>query len=166
MGDLFTELIVPRKQDTKDKVLKILSIALGVVVLLAGFLSGNMIILAVAIILIMADFYYLIPRFNVEYEYSYVNGEIDVARIYSKQSRKEVASISLENVECIAPLGSHQLDSYGQTFKVIDYSANDPEQKPYVVVKGGGDNQKIYLQLDESMVNDLKSRLPRKVFTY
>ena len=161
MEDLFTELIVAKKPTAKDALLK----ALLILALLASAVLGLQIPPFMLVFLgIAIAIYFLWPRFKVEYEYSYVNGEIDIAKIFSKQSRKDLARISLEDVECVAPLGSGELDSYGATFKTVDYSAGDPEYKPYVIVKGGENSQKILVQLDEAMVEDLRRRLPRKVF--
>ena len=162
MEDHFSELIVPRKPRGSDTVKKILLILATVVAAFFGLMISPVFLIALVGVGI-AD-YILFPRFNVEYEYAYVNGEIDVAAIYSKQSRKELASITTENIECIAPLGSHHLDSFGETFKVVDYSSGDSEQKPYVVVKGGAESRKILIHLDESMLEDLRWRLPGKVF--
>jgi hypothetical protein len=87
-----------------------------------------------------------------------------VAAIYSKQSRKNLETITLENVECVAPSNSHRLDSFGVTFKVVDYSSGDPSHRTFTIVKGGSDSRKYILELDDRMLEDLKWRLPGKVF--
>ncbi|MDO4619872.1 MAG: DUF6106 family protein [Lachnospiraceae bacterium] len=163
MNDAFYELIVAKQPTSADKAKKVLLIA---VTALAGL--GALFVfpplLVLFLILIFVDSR-LFPKFNVEYEYTYVNGEIDIAEVYSRQSRKEVAQITLENVECAAPLGSHHLDEFGNTYKVVDYSAGDPQNRPYVIVTGGENKQKILLQLNEKMAEDLRYRIPRKMFT-
>ena len=164
MEDTFVELIVPHKPTGKDKLKKGALIFGMAATLLIGFLFFPIVLIAFLSLCVVAWIFW--PRFKMEYEYTYVNGEIDIAKVFSKQSRKEVARIQLDDVECIAPFGSHELDSYGDTFKVIDYSANDPGNKPYVIVKGGTDGGKILIQLNDRMLDDLKRRLPRKVFTY
>ena len=162
MEDHFSEVIVPRKPRPQDAIFKVLLIIATVIAALIGLLISP-IFLFVLVGLGLVD-YFLFPRFNVEYEYAYVNGEIDVAAIYSKQSRKELASITLENVECIAPVASHHLDSYGITFKTVDYSSGKPDAKPYAIIKGGTDSKKYLLELSDSMLEDLRWRLPGKVF--
>ncbi len=161
--ETFSELIVERVPRPLDALLKALLIVALVVSAAATLLLGP-VFLVVFIVLAFLT-YYLWPRFKVEYEYSYVNGQIDVARVFSKQSRKDVAKIDTNDVECIAPLGSHQLDSYGSTYKEIDYSSGNPEMKTYVLVKGGQNPGRILLHLDDRMLSDLRRRLPRKVFT-
>ena len=42
----------------------------------------------------------IFPRFNVEYEYQYMNGEIDIDEIFSKSKTQKVTSLNLANVEC------------------------------------------------------------------
>ena len=162
MDDHFSELIVQRKPKPTDLLFKILLILATAVAAFFGLFVHP--IFMIVLLLVGITDYFLFPRFNVEYEYTYVNGEIDIAAIYSKSSRKNLAQIDLENVECVAPYGSHHLDSYGITFKEVDYSSGYPEQKPYVIIKGGTNNQKILLHLDETMLEDLKWRLPGKVF--
>ncbi len=164
MDDFFSELIVERRPRTIDTLLKALMIVVLVISVLSGFLLGPIFMIVFFAVAIAT--YFIWPRFKVEYEYSYVNGQIDVAKVFSKQSRKDVAKIDTSDVECIAPLGSHELDSYGSTFRTVDYSSGDPDMKTYVIVKGGENSQKILLHLDDRMIEDLKRRLPRKVFLY
>lgn len=108
--------------------------------------------------------YFVIPKLNVEFEYLHINDEIDVDKIFSKQKRKRVMNIDLNQVEMVAPLGSHHLDSY-QNLKTIDYSANDREQRPYVLVTSKNNTQvKVLLQLDQAMFQNIKRRMPRTAF--
>lgn len=162
MEDLFSELIVERKPRAKDAILKALLIAALVILAAAGLLLGP--VFFIAFLVLAGVSYFLWPRFKVEYEYSYVNGQLDIAKIFSKQSRKDVAKIDATQAECIAPMGSHELDSYGATFKTVDYSSGDPDLRPYVIVKGGEGSCKYLVHLDEKMLEDLRRRLPRKVF--
>ncbi len=162
MGDHFSELIVARKPRPTDAIFKVLLIAGTVISALLGLLVSPL-CLILLIVFVIAD-HFLFPRFNVEYEYTYVNGEIDIAAVYSKQSRKNLMQIDAENMECIAPRGSHHLDSYGETFKPVDYSSGYEDQKAYVIVLGGADSKKVILHLDDTMLEDLRWRRPGKVF--
>ena len=162
MDDLFSEMIVERKPRAQDGILKALLIAATVIMAAAGILLGPVFMIGFLVLAIVT--YFMWPRFRVEYEYSYVNGQLDIARIFSKQSRKDVAKIDVTKCECVAPLGSHQLDSYGSTYKVIDYSSGDPQMKTWVIVSGGENSCKYLVHMDERMFDDLKRRMPRKVF--
>lgn len=160
MGDSFFEETVPKKTSFGTVLLKLLLIVLTAVTLIFGLFASFLFMLAFVALALIDHFVF--PRFKVEYEYSYVNGEIDVAAIYSKQNRKHLVTITGENLECVAPLGSDALRGYGDTFPIKDYSG-DMGGTPSVIVKGGTEHAKYYLMLTEEMLRDLKYRYPGKV---
>ena len=164
MGDKFYEQFISRKPGPFDGLAKVGLILLTVLLLILG-LFGNPILLGLFVVAGIAC-YFLFPRFKKEYEYSYVNGDLDIAVIYSKQSRKSLDSIAFADIECVAPEGSHELDSYGQSYAVKDYTSGNAEDKVYVIVTGGQDKTKYRLNIDEEILKDLKYRIPRKVFEY
>ena len=47
---------------------------------------------------------------------------------------------------------------------LVDYSSGKPDAKPYAIIKGGTDSKKYLLELSDSMLEDLRWRLPGKVF--
>lgn len=161
MSDIFTELIVTRRPKASDTIKKAILIILTVASAAAGLLLALPFFIAFIVLLIVD--YFLFPRFNVEYEYSYVNGNLDIAAVYSKQSRKELKSIDLTEADCVAPMSSHHLDGFKQTYKIRDYSAQDPDQEPYAVVVPKS-REIVLLQLNGEMVKDLKYRMPMKVY--
>ena len=72
MGDIFAEQLVKRKKKPSEQFLKYALTALVVVFALGGlFVNGILVYLALALVIAC---YFVFPRFNVEYEYSYVNG--------------------------------------------------------------------------------------------
>ena len=164
MSDIFSEHLVKRNPKSSEQLMKYALIALAALLILGGlFVFGPLIY--PGIILAVVLYFFILPRFNVEYEYSYVNGEFDIDVIYSKSKRKHKETFSVTNVDCVAPLGSHQLDAFQHDFTVTDYSALDPNNRPYVFVVPQ-ERRLIYMQIDdESLIQDLKYRLPRRFFT-
>lgn len=163
MSDLYSELLVSRKSSAKDGVIRVLLIGVTAVAAALAILTFNWIIFLVAVALGVLD-YFVIPKLNVEFEYLIVNDEIDVDKIFSKAKRKKAMQIDLKKAELIAPLGSHRLDSY-QNLKTIDFSANDKEKRPYVIVTSEKNEMvKILLQLDQNTFQSMKRRMPRVAF--
>ena len=123
MSDLYTEVLVKKQQTGKDKVIKGVLIFFTVLFAAAGIMM-NPLILLLALVLGIVD-YIFIPKLSVEFEYLYVNGELDIDRIYSQSRRKRAASYELSNMEILAPYQSHQLDSYkkNQSIKRYNYSS-------------------------------------------
>lgn len=162
MGDVYEELLVKRNATAWQKFQKPLIYGLTGLFVIAGILISPL-LLIVGIVLVFVCYFY-VPRLDLEYEYSYANGEMDVDAVFSKQSRKHKDSLSLIDIECIAPLGSHHLDAFQHDYTVLDYSANDPARKPYVFVRPN-DRKLIYLQLeDDDMKRDIKMRKMRQFF--
>ena len=162
MGDVYEELLVKKNATAWEKFQKPLIYFLTGLFVIGGILfSPIILILGIAMILVC---YFYVPRLDLEYEYSYANGEMDIDAVFSKQSRKHKDSLSLVDIECIAPLGSHHLDAFRHDYTVLDYSANDPERKPFVFVRPN-DRKLIYLQLeDDEMKRDIKMRKMRQFF--
>ena len=109
--------------------------------------------------------YFVFQWTDIEYEYLYLDKEINIDKIMAKTRRKRVATISVEKMEILAPEKSHQLDSYrNRDIKAADYSAGKdlPGQKLYALYSEG--NQKYLLNLDEDFAKTIKGIAPRKVF--
>ena len=167
MSDLYTEVLVKKQQTGKDKVIKGVLIFFTVLFAAAGIMM-NPLILLLALVLGIVD-YIFIPKLSVEFEYLYVNGELDIDRIYSQSRRKRAASYELSNMEILAPYQSHQLDSYkkNQSIKRYNYSSGIEGQghKPYaVVISKDNAMQMVIFEPDEVMLKDIRNRAPRKVF--
>lgn len=167
MSDLYTEVLVKKQQTGKDKVIKGVLIFFTVLFAAAGIMM-NPLILLLALVLGIVD-YIFIPKLSVEFEYLYVNGELDIDRIYSQSRRKRAASYELSNMEILAPYQSHQLDSYkkNQSIKRYNYSSGIEGQghKPYVfVISKDNTMQMVIFEPDEVMLKDIRNRAPRKVF--
>lgn len=101
MSDLYTEVMVAKKPTVKDQLIKFVLILFTVLFALAGLVLMPILLVA-AVILGVVD-YVFIPRLSVEFEYLYVNGELDVDRIFSKSRRKRAASYDLSSMEIMAP---------------------------------------------------------------
>lgn len=167
MSDLYLEELVKRRWTTKDRAVRILLMALTVILILGAFFIQYLLVFP-AIIICIADIF-IFPRFNVEWEYQYVNGELDVDRIINKAKRKRKDSFDLERVEIIAPAGSHRLDYYNnnKNLKEVNYTSNDPERAKQVfamIVADESTLKKVLFEPTEKMLRDMRSRAPRKVY--
>ena len=167
MSDLYIELLVKKKKTSTDTLLKVLMIGATVIFVLGGILF-NPIILLLAVVMGVVD-YFKLPSLDLEYEYLYVNGELDIDKIMSKQKRKRVGSYDMKKVEIVAPKNSHELDSFKnkKDLKLKDYTSLDPHAKCYILVFNKEKGQEmIKVELDESILNDFRRIAPRKVNLY
>ena len=164
MGDLYVELLVKKKNSQMDSLKKGLLIG-GTVIFAVGGVFYHPLLLIGALAMLVTDFF-VIPGFDLEYEYLYVNGELDVDKIMSKQKRKRAARYDIKEMEIIAPKNSHELDSYknNKMIKVQDFSSQDETAKIYgMVVKGDKSLELVYFEPNEAILKDMQRIAPRNV---
>mgnify|MGYP000766589792 CR=1 FL=1 len=80
MSDLYTELLVKKKRTAKDSLIKYGMIGLTAVLTAAGLFFHPLILIGAVAAGIGC--YFLLPRTDLEYEYLFVNGEMDLSLIH------------------------------------------------------------------------------------
>lgn len=160
MSDFYTEQLVKRKAAPADMAKKAGLIVLTAVSVLAVFLIPFGII--VPVIMIVLDVF-LFKRFNVEYEYLYVNGDLDVDKIMSKEKRKKVFSMNINELEVLAPTGDPELRPF-QNVKAVNYSTLETDHKTYeMVIVQNGQKSRIIFEPNATIVEGMRMLAPRKV---
>lgn len=167
MNGLYTEHCVKRKTSGLQSAGKIALIVFSALLLLFGILMINGIFTILGIAAIAAT-YFLMPSFNVDYEYIFVDGQIDFDRISGGEKRKHLLRIDLDNAEIMAPEKSHRLDSIRnqQGLNVKDFTSNTEEAQVYgIFISHNGEKMLIRFEPSEKMIEYSKQKAPRKVFT-
>ena len=90
MDDFYTEQLIKKQADSKDTLKKVGLIALTVASVLLVFVIPVGIILPVVMIVIDV---LMFRNLNVEYEYVFVNGDLDIDKIMNKARRKRMFSV-------------------------------------------------------------------------
>lgn len=165
MSDMYREILVSRKTPFVNRLLKVAAIAATAIFLVGGMFFLNLIFLVIGVALAVCCFFFL-PKLEVEYEYLYVNGELDIDAIYSKQKRKRIAGYDMTELEILAPDKSHALDSYlnQSGVKVRDFTSGDPKVKSYILIFSKENKREIIkAELDDVILTDVRRIAPRKV---
>lgn len=160
MNDFYSEHLVKKKREAKETVIKAVMIVLTVL----GFLFNIFIPFGIvlACLLVVADVV-TFRRLDIEYEYMYLNGELDIDMILHKERRKKLCSIRLEDIEIIAPTGAVELDNY-KNIQVTDYSSRYEGAETYdVVCSVSGEKRRVRFEPKEAVLQDMWMRAPRKV---
>lgn len=165
MNQSYAEAGVTRKNSASIIALKVLII----LVILAGafiMLTGGFLGIIGAVIVIAAV--YFLPKLNVEYEYIFVDGQIDFDKISGKSKRKTLLRIDMEQVEIIAIQGSHSLDPYKNIQCVtMDFTSGSKDAKPYIAIANkDGKKYMISFEPNELMLSVIKQKSPRKLVQY
>lgn len=164
MNETYYEVMVSRKQSPLLKIAQIVTAILTVFFAFTMFM-GMLFGIVLAVVCGVAS--YALSLFSsVEYEYLYIDKELQIDRILAKSNRKRMETLDLNELEVLAPVRSHELDAYrNRNYKKADYSSGNEasEQKKYMLVVN---DKQIIFEPTEEMVKTIHMFAPRKVFTY
>lgn len=166
MNGLYTETCVKRNMTFGLKLGRAAIVAVGVLALLFGVFAGSGIFSFLGIAALVA-FYFLMPLFNVEWEYIFCDGQIDFDRISGGEKRKTMLKIDMDNIEVMAPEKSHELDSFNhmQDVTVKNFTSNIADARRYCIfMNKDGQKMKIIFEPSDTMIEYAKQKAPRKVF--
>lgn len=163
MEQLYAESSVKQKTTGKVIFLKIVLI-IGVILLFAiGFLSGITLLTLLSIAAIIGLIWYW-PRFKVEWEYVFCDGQLDFDQILGGERRKTKLRIELEDADVIVPMDSHRMDGY-RHLPVIDYSSLRQEVVKYGIVirlEGKEDKTVLVFEPGKKMLDMIQTKFPGK----
>ena len=165
MNELYAEAAVKRKETATTfalRALMIIAVLAGIVLIIVGGIGSF-----IGIILVLGVFFFY-PRLSVEYEYVFVDGQLDFDKISGKSKRKTMLRIDFEQVEIMAPFNSAALDNYKHLqLETKDFSSLNKDSKPYVIIaNANGKKLKILFEPNEKMLAMIKQKSPRKVSNY
>lgn len=164
MNEVYYEIMVAKKKPPMIKVAQIVTAimcAFFVFTMFIGLIWGSILAVAFGV----AN-YFLTLYSNVEYEYLYVDKELQIDCILGKTKRKRRETLDLNELVILAPVRSHELDSYRSgNYKKADYSSGEKEneQKKYMLIVN---DKQIVFEPTEELVKTIRMFAPRKVFTY
>lgn len=108
MGDVFIEQIVKKQKDIKDILRNSVIILIGLllagaifILLLSSFPYKEYIGMIVFLIFAGVLYYtwYVVSGLNLEFEYIFTNGELDVDKISNKRKRKRMTTVRMSRVD-------------------------------------------------------------------
>ena len=153
MSDFYTEQLIKKRTDGKDIMKKTVLIALTVISFFAAFLFPLLMLLPV--IMIVVDVF-LFRKLDVEYEYIYINGDLDIDKI--------MFSANVKDMEILAPENAFQLKDFRES-KFYDYSSGNPESRNryILVISRSGEITKVLFEPKEELIEGVYLLAPRKV---
>ena len=93
LQDLHVENFVSRKPSTVSKVLKIVMIVLAVITFVLGLVVPYLLIMP---LLFAALAWYYQMNSQIDFDYSYTNGVIEIAKVMNKSRRKQMLSVEMK----------------------------------------------------------------------
>ncbi len=160
MEDFYTEQLVKKKTEMRDIVVKTCLILLTVLSVFLIFVTPFGILAPV--ILAVVDVF-VFRYLDVEFEYLYVNGSLDIDKIMHKERRRNVFSAEIEDMEVLAPSGSRELLAY-QNVRPEDFTSRMSGRDVYeMIFTAGGRKRRVIFEPNEKLLEGIRMRSPRKV---
>lgn len=166
MSESYAEVIVHDEKDVKGKQLKIILIGITVLLLVLGALYFAL-LLTPGIIMIFVSISMLKNRY-CEYEYLLAADELDIAVVKNRSRRKKLATYSLSELQCMAPVNSHRLDRYHSNpqLKVRDFSSGNSGHDIYsMIFSSSGMLQEVKVEPTAVMLDEVKKHHASIVFS-
>ena len=163
MSEFFTEHLVKRPANGTTMLKKVGLVVATVVIsfLLMMFIPSFAFLLIAGLIALDV---FLFGKMNLEFEYIYYNGDMDIDKIMNMQSRKRVFSTNIKEIDIVAPKGSPEMMTF-QRLKVLDFSSQVPENRIYEMVTSyKGEKVRVLFEPNDVILNGMKYLAPRKVF--
>jgi len=162
--DVFKEQIVKRQVTFKDTAIKV---CLIILVILIGFLILMSIGPQFGVIIILALIFgarFLISYLNVEYEYAFTSGELDIDIIYDRTRRKRVFSANVKQIEIMAHIEDrNHKAAFDGAQETRDYSSGVIGLDTYVFLTvKDGKKIKVIIDPNEKMLKAFSSVLTRR----
>ncbi|MDI3508641.1 MAG: hypothetical protein PWP48_1880 [Clostridiales bacterium] len=181
--DNFHEEVVMKDKTTMDSLLYVLSyIAMIVFGILALFMLMNILplllagqftmIIAPAILLVaFGGLTYLAyvtrNKQSTEYEYTFTNGELDVAAVIMNNKRKKLLSANAKEFESIAPVSDDSYKRLANSMKDMKvykaYRNNDVDRLYYGLFNHDGVKSILLFEPSEELLNLFKTYIPRNI---
>lgn len=169
MNDVYCEYIIKRKTGTWGLFCRLFVVMATVLAMLFGFIALQFYGLFGGLLLVYLC-YYVFKNTDIEYEYQFISGQLDIDVIFAKKKRKRARKFDIRSVEVFAPLNHEVFKEYGKQgdirkYKVVDYSSGYPDRERYAFIVSMGENgiAKVIFEPNEKMVEAIRNYIPSKM---
>ncbi len=166
--DTYCEYLFKKKRTMRDNVIAIIIVLAALILLyyslLLLFIPAATFLAPVVWFGIIWGAFKIIKRQNIEYEYLLTGGDLDVDIVIAKGSRKKLLSIRRREIELVAPMGSEKLSQIDTNAQVTDITSGYNPEAVYVMTTSNPKHPVIYFEPTEKMLQQLKTKIPGKLF--
>lgn len=158
----YAEWIVKRKDPVYAIPVKVIMVVLCVFALIIAMGS---IVGAIFLLALLALTYFVFLNLSVEFEYTWIDGDLAIDRILSKARRRKVLKCQKEEIQFVAPSDSYMLKDYEKNgMKVKDCSSGQPGASTYsLIYQRGSECVKVIFEPNEKMLRSMRLSIPGKM---
>lgn len=159
-NDVFIEELIRRVRGTQEMLVKAAAVLIAVILLLCVFVFLRVFFpffFAVMCLLLFFVFKYTVK----EYEYSFINGDLDIDVIWGMRKRKRVFSTGARDIKVMAPFSDRQTAPAGEYSETLDasISKSSPGRWYFICHKEDGKSVLVFFNPSERLQKAFKSYL-------
>ncbi|MDE6209778.1 MAG: hypothetical protein K2M73_08935 [Lachnospiraceae bacterium] len=167
MGDSYAEVIIKKRISMMATFFRVFIVVATVIMTYVSIIQLQM--YAVIIIALFIFLTYVVYKnTDLEYEYFFINGQLDVECIYGKKKRKPAKSFNFDKLEVMGPITHQKILAYEHRtdLKEFNYTSGYPGRNVYVAILVGqsGKLGRLYFEPSEKMVQTIYAHTPSRVF--
>lgn len=168
--DVFVEQLIVRKRTGTDYliiagcILAAILVCFFVPLFLGRFLGAFTLLICVGLVYLL---YNVMIGSNLEYEYSFTNGAMDVDKIIAAKRRKRVTSLNAREIEMMGTTKNRAFEGYmnnSEIKKVYACSSVKDEGVFFVLYTEGGKKKLLLFNPEERIQDGFRRLNPQKVF--
>ncbi len=166
MFDTFVEELVTVHTSGKILLAKI-GIVLAVIILTFAVFWFIPAILPLMFSVFVVGAYFAIKLLNLEYEYAFTNGELDIDKIMGKRKRKRMVSTEVKNIKLMAPYtAEYESDATAYNVEYThDFSSSPSAAGRWFIIFEDNDGKLCFMvmQPSEKLRTAMKSYLRQRM---
>lgn len=167
MNDAMYEQIVAKKTPAYEMPVKIGLTAVLVLLFLILTPFLGMLAIMPSLIIGVLLYYFVFPKFHVEYEYMMLNADLQIDAIYSKEKRKKLMELDMRRIEWIAAANTATYKN-ARAQKTADYTSTQAsDDKVYgILLPTENGATLIRIEPDEKMLAHIRQWTGTKFVRY
>jgi len=162
--DVFVEQLVRRERPGGEFLFKCGAVLLGFILITAAFVLARDFFPFFFALVVILEFFAFVYSVK-EFEYSFMNGDVDFDMIQGKRRRKTVCSFSCREAVAMAPCDGHEGDLSGSFTRKLDaaVSARAPDRWFLILEREDGGRELLIFSPNERLLAAFKGAMGRKM---
>lgn len=162
--DVFVEQLVRRERPGGEFLFKCGAVLIGLILITAAFVFARAFFPFLFALVVILEFFAFVYTVK-EFEYSFINGDVDVDQVQGRRRRKTVSSFSCREVTLMAPCAGHESELSGSYTRRQDLSVlqKNPDNWLIVLERADGGRELIIFSPNERILEAFKGYLGRRM---
>lgn len=162
--DTFVEQLIRRQRPGGEVLFKCGAVLAGLILTAAAFLFVRSFFPVCFALVVIMEFFAFVYTVK-EYEYSFINGDVDIDMIQGKRRRKTVLSVSCRQIVTMAPVREGASALSGNYDRILDASESSRSEGRWYFITESQDGRQelVYLNPNQRLLTAFKDYLGRKM---